>query len=318
MAGAVYLGLWTNWSRGSVFGPTLTTSALYGNLLIAFTAVYIGFVASRFWRVICLVLHRCYSSAGPRDAIYHQRQVLLRNSSSPESGLFVSLKMLWAYRHKGAILPVHLLPLILLSVACLAGFTIAGGFSSSISTAVGNEVLISGDNCGPIVVNITTETIATSLRYNAEKLSDAANYAQQCYNTPGTAACNKFVTERLPTVMNNSSSCPFQDRICQNQEATLRLDTGYIDSNNDLGLNTPRDQRFAYRLVLHCAPLKTDGYTSQVATQYGNWTRYHYGTTYTSSLGNPSKRDFLYEVESLDLQYPNKTRALAGLNFILQ
>jgi hypothetical protein len=53
----IYLGTWTNWSRGQVMGATLTTTRQYGNLLIAFTAFFVGFVASRFWKMAWLVMH---------------------------------------------------------------------------------------------------------------------------------------------------------------------------------------------------------------------------------------------------------------------
>ncbi|KAI1187249.1 hypothetical protein F5B17DRAFT_325276 [Nemania serpens] len=62
-------------------GVTLTTTRQYGALLTAFTAFIISFVASRFWRIICLVLHQCFSTDQPRDAIHaihSQRQVRRR------------------------------------------------------------------------------------------------------------------------------------------------------------------------------------------------------------------------------------------------
>lgn len=71
----VYLGVWTNWSRGRILGATLTLERTYGLLLLSFTATFVGFVASRSWRIITLVLHRIYSTPEPRDALHHQRQV---------------------------------------------------------------------------------------------------------------------------------------------------------------------------------------------------------------------------------------------------
>jgi hypothetical protein len=38
----VYLGKWTNWSRGPVFGATLTLSREDANLLIAFVAFFVA------------------------------------------------------------------------------------------------------------------------------------------------------------------------------------------------------------------------------------------------------------------------------------
>src|SRR5437868_6683784 len=92
---AVYLGQWTNWSRGPVFGATLTLSKRNGNLVIAFAAFFITLVASRVWRVICLCCHQVYSSNGPKDAPYHQHQVILRNSPSPQSALWKLIQLGW-------------------------------------------------------------------------------------------------------------------------------------------------------------------------------------------------------------------------------
>ncbi|KAI1304712.1 hypothetical protein F5Y03DRAFT_356751 [Xylaria venustula] len=94
----VYLGVWANWSRGSILGSTLTTTKENENLLISFTAIFIGFVSSRLWKILCLLLYRYYSTAEPRGAVHHQRQVILRNSPSPEAGLFDIAKMIGAWR----------------------------------------------------------------------------------------------------------------------------------------------------------------------------------------------------------------------------
>lgn len=71
----VHLGTWTNWSRGPILGATLTLEPRYGLLLLSFTATFVAFVASRFWRIMSLALHRIYSTPEPRDALHHQRQV---------------------------------------------------------------------------------------------------------------------------------------------------------------------------------------------------------------------------------------------------
>jgi hypothetical protein len=155
----------------------------------------------------------------------------------------------------------------------------------------------------------TVNGTTTQYRFNAEKLSDAANYAQRCYGDSnfGNTACNKYVVRHLPAVVNNSAKCPFDSHICRSPEANILLDTGYIDSNNDLGLNRPEDKRFSWRQVMHCAPLVTEGYTSEVSTPEGNWTRYHYGTTPRGAVGNQTFTDYLFEAKSMDLQYPNTT-----------
>ncbi|KAK5636347.1 hypothetical protein RRF57_012059 [Xylaria bambusicola] len=308
----VYLGRWTNWSRGPILGATLTTTKLYGNLLIAFVAIFIAFVASRFWRILCLVLHRCYSTSEARDAIHHQRQVVLRNSSNPESGILNTIRLVWAWRKTPVNRLVRLLPIGLLAITCLVTFTIAGGFSSSISTAAGDEVLVRSTHCGPIrITEASAKMAAIGSRFNAEKLNDAANYAQRCYNSDNTG-CNNFVVGRLPAATTNTTStCPFQNL---NLAPRYRL----YRQQRPAGLNAPTNQRFAWRYVLHCAPLQTEGYTSRIVDTDKGWIRFHYGNVLVGALGNQTMRDYLYEIEDSDFQYqPRKGNSLAGSNFKL-
>lgn len=320
----IYTGVWTNWSRGTILGPTLTTTKQYGNLLIAFTALFVTVVASRLWRICCLILHRCYSTATDRSAIHHQRQVMLRNSSAAESALFNILVLLWAWRKSEIRRIAGLIPLLIFSACYLAAFAAAGGFSSNISSSIGDEVLVNGQNCGTLARNHTVESHALVNEWASVQLNSAANYVQQCYHinqSNATTACNKFVRSSLPThVMNTTAECPFQHQICRKPQSTLRLDSGYIDSHDDLGLNAPKHERFAYRYVLHCAPLKTDNYISHVEENGRVWDRYHYGT---QQLGPSDNRtgaiDYIYKIEDLDSQYILPSGAtLSGINYKLR
>jgi hypothetical protein len=225
----VYLGVWTNHDKGTIMGATLTTTRQQGNLLIAFTGFLIPFVASRFWAIFCLILHRAYSTSESRDTIHHQRQVILRNSSSAESGFISLLRLLWAWRHSKRKTKQYsrILPVVIFAIFSISAFSAAGGFSSQISTSAGDKVLLKGDNCGIPFSESTSDIAAES--YSSQRLNDAVNYAQQCYTTKGSGilACNKFVTKSLPTdVWDYHSNCPFQDHICQENGTSVRLDTG--------------------------------------------------------------------------------------------
>lgn len=323
----IYTGVWTNWSRGPIFGPTLTTTKQYGNLLIAFIALYVGFVASRLWRISCLVLHRYYSTIEDRNAIHHQRQVILRNSRAAESTLFEILSLLWTWRKSRIQRLAGLVPLVIFSICYLAAFTAAGGFSSNISSSIGDEVLIKSENCGMVVANYTIESRSKSLQWITSLSNSAANYAQQCYRTDRSSAtklttCNKFVRSSLSKyTINTTAECPFQNRICRNPQSTLRLDSGYIDGNDDLGLNAPKNERFGYRYVLHCAPLETDNYTSHIEEGGRGWDKYHYGTQLIGPSDNlTDSYDYIYKIEDLDHQYSSKPPGIAtsGINFKLR
>ncbi|KAI1325083.1 hypothetical protein F5Y16DRAFT_411583 [Xylariaceae sp. FL0255] len=278
----VYLGLWTNYDRGRLLGPTLTITSQQGSLLIAFTGFLIPFVASRFWKLMCVVLHHTYSTSESRSTIHHQRQVILRNSSAPDSGLISLLQLLWAWQTFAMKKDLYsrILPVVLLAIACITLFTAAGGLSSRIATSVGSQVLLKGNNCGiPVLV---AEANVSSLSYGSQMGTDATNYAQQCYNSNSSAtslSCAGFVAQNLPpAVLNYSAACPFEEGMCRGNGTSLYLDTGYIDGGRHLGVNTPKNQGFEYRYVLQCSPLVTKGFTNtSITANNRSAVQYFYG-----------------------------------------
>jgi hypothetical protein len=181
-------------------------------------------------------------------------------------------------------------------------------------------VLIRGTNCG-IPLLTSNSDIIRFVSFAASRLNNAANYAEQCYNNTGsgTLECNKFVTKALPTTIDRNASCPFTSDICQKKEGNLRLDTGYIDSNDHFGLNAPSNQRFQWRYVMHCAPNSDERVQFQFSDN-GTWVRYHYGESLVLSGENRTAVDYTYEVPSIEAQYglrDNQVLWPDGLNFRL-
>jgi hypothetical protein len=296
----IHTGTWINWSRGRMMGATLTLSRRDGDLLIAFTALFIAFVTTRTWRIFCFALHRIYSAPGSQEGVYHQHQAILRNSTSPESAAYLLLKLFWSNRlSTNRFRP---LSAAVVAILCIVTFTIAGGFSSQISTAVGSEVLLKATNCGFLrSVSIFGTKYLTGMAHASQRIDDAANYAQQCYSDikTGNLNCGRLIKKTLPMNIDLQAPCPFDDSICLSTSGNIRLDTGYVDSHEDLGLNAPDDQRFRWRNILQCAPLVTAGYTRENNTPSGNDTSYHYGSMTTSD----GLLDYIYRTESVDSQY---------------
>jgi hypothetical protein len=54
-----------------------------------------------------------------------------------------------------------------------------------------------------------------------------------------------------------NAPCPFPHKLCKSTYGNLFLDTGYLNSNEYFGINTPPEERFYFRNPLHCAPLAT-------------------------------------------------------------
>lgn len=152
---------------------------------------------------------------------------------------------------------------------------------------------------------MSEEEIWTMIPYYAEAVDNAANYAQQCYlnASGGLLDCGLFVSKSLPKEVDFQAPCPFHDEMCRTPEGNIRLDTGYIDSHRDLGLNAPNDQRFLWRNVLHCAPLVTRGFTSLDGS---NNTRYHYG----KSFWRERDGSYMHVAKSLGEQYTRRDNGL--------
>lgn len=124
--------------------------------------------------------------------------------------------------------------------------------------------------------------MASSLKRSPIKelllISNFLPSAQQCYTANlGVFDCTYFVKNTLPSKVDYRAPCPFPGEICRSHSSNILLDSGYIDSVKDQGINGPQDESIQFRTVLHCAPLETQGYVSNEATPSNNYTNYHYG-----------------------------------------
>ncbi|KAI1121648.1 hypothetical protein F5Y10DRAFT_282310 [Nemania abortiva] len=298
----VYVGAWTNWSRGQIMGATLTLPRRDADLLIAFTAFFVAFVTTRVWRLICFAIHRSSSKETPQDSTYHQHQAILRNSSTPEDGIRLLTYVLRA--NKSSTVQFRPLTTVAVAAVCIISFTIAGGFSSYISTAIGDEVLVKSLNCGAMIRDDGSFDNTIIRAYRAEQINNAANYAQQCYSSEGRGLldCSRFAAKRIIGNIDRNATCPFQNDMCRNRYSNIRIDSGYLSSHDHFGLNSPSGQRVLWRNVYHCAPMVTTGYTSQKNTSFGEATLYHYGN-YTTKIG---LTDFIHAARSVEDQYSFK------------
>ncbi|KAI0151786.1 hypothetical protein GGR57DRAFT_513738 [Xylariaceae sp. FL1272] len=319
----VHLGLWTNWSRGAVFGQTLTLSRRDGGLLIAFTALFVSFVSTRGWKILAFALHRYCSSSSRQRAAYHQSQAILRNCDI-QASIFQFTNILLA-NFRAADLEVgkskarqpfythRLAFILLLAVVYTTAFTVAGGLSSQISTAVGSEVLIRSANCGwDVVDNSSWDRFYLVTQLTAGGVGNAANYAQQCYSNDSVRVldCSRLMARAIPTQIDTHAPCPFVNKdICLSSNSSIHIDTGYVDSLDTFGLNTSPDGKVLLRMVADCAPMKTEGYTSRRKmpsarldgkdVEFDNVTVYHYGNITTPT----GVKDYIATVQSFNSQY---------------
>ena len=76
---------------------------------------------------------------------------------------------------------------------------------------------------------------------------------------------------------------------------------GLIDGTRHFRLDLPLKQGFAYRYVLTCSPLKTDGYTEKALVGGLSSVRYKYGKFV--SVPKSSLLDYTYQYEDVATQY---------------
>lgn len=164
-----------------------------------------------------------------------------------------------------------------------------------ISTFTADEVLISSPSCGQVIQPSEINPLYFDfLPYQSKMYTASNSYAQQCYGN-GTRAqdCPTFIKTQLPQKITPNWTCPFpgKDKICMHDSLNLRIESGPIDSHNDLGINGPPEDRFTHRNVLECAPLQTNAYKEIVgSTENDSVVLLHYGPVIneTNETGNMS------------------------------
>lgn len=314
----IHLGFWVNWSQGRLNGSTLTLTRDNGNLLISFVAIFIALIGKSLWRICCFVLLRCFSTISPADGLHHQRQAILRNAATPEDGAWKFTQTVLAWR-KSARRPFsRLLPLAFLGFITFLALLVGGIFSSRLTTDDGSEVLLTGKNCGPMVPNATTSKDA-SVQYWQPRLAQRStaysNHALQCYSSASNPQdCHVFTKPWIGRNIDLNASCPFDNKMCRMSSGNVRIDTGYIDSNDDLGINRPQDERFRMRFVYQCAPIVSKGFKTILnRTNDVPIAQYWYGNS-TTSTGRPGYTGFTYQVlkNYTNLDLPGYTSAVSA------
>ncbi|KAF2750359.1 hypothetical protein M011DRAFT_239586 [Sporormia fimetaria CBS 119925] len=284
----IHTGVWTNWSKGKVLGATLTLPQRHGNLLVAFIALFVTFVGTSFYRILCFTLHTYYSTPNAKSAVHQQRQLLLRNSSTGLTALWDVGALLWEWRDvkKRTFKYFWLLLAVVLTVT--PAFGVAGVYSSDIGALTGDEVLISSPNCGAVFWGNASQDdiVRVYHRYVSQRVSAIRSYTQDCYSeTDGTQDprnCGTYIRKTLPATVDTNATCPFEESICKMRDGNIRVESAWLDSHEDIGLNAPAENRMQFRMALHCAPLKQEEFRDSYTAEHDDtklfYRRYYYGS----------------------------------------
>ncbi|EKG10119.1 hypothetical protein MPH_12719 [Macrophomina phaseolina MS6] len=142
--------------------------------------------------------------------------------------------------------------------------------------------------------------------YQARLMASYAAFSQQCYrNDSDMTDCRAFVKRNLPTTTTLNVTCPFNEDLCLSADRNIRFDTGYLDSNDDFGLNAPRKERVQLRRISTCAPITTKGYRQRGRLTNSNtsYIQYNYGTAANFWEGN----NYTYRYPEITMEWELRT-----------
>lgn len=258
----VHIGTWINWSQGRIIGSTITLSERNGGLLTAFLATFVATAGVACWTILTYALHQSRAKQEKSSTIHQQQQVTLRNSGTPGAAAWQFIQLIWYWRKHTAKPLARTLPLLLVAILNIVFFAVASIFSSEVTRAAGNEVLVRSPNCGLLLLKDSGSTPQRSLsdfnKLETNDTSKAATYAQACYGeTPDPLQCSQYAQRSIPWKSNQNSSCPFSSDLCLlGQNTAYQMDTGPLDSHQALGINAPKGDRVHYRKVTTCSPIR--------------------------------------------------------------
>jgi len=288
-ANNIHTGIWTNHSRGSIYGSTLTLRNEHALALISFLAILITHTGGRSFKILRFILHQSRSHETPRDGLARQQEVILRNGETDMGTLPVLGWIAFRWRAtaprawRRSLGPLGLLTLhmfLYLSVGILVSFV-----------ADGNDPFVraKSEDCGVWVGQGSgLDSMTAWQRSNLRASTAASAYVRMCYDeeeesrggeTP--SECRVLPRRRINWSATHNATCPFRDGMClEGENAAYTMDTG-LQSSEELGINSPNPLQWQHRTT--CAPLKMEGYTEvRRDGKFGeNVTHYMYGAIRT-------------------------------------
>jgi hypothetical protein len=243
----------------SVHGSTLTLSPQGSAYLIAFIALFVRLAGGQLWPVLAFLVAVGRSTTEPQDALYHQQQAILRNASSPAVVTWTMAKLLWAWKGSANRAGLRTFTFIFTGLTYTAAFAVAGILSSRIAS-INSEVLSSPTSLcgswpypylrlfGPAKGSWQDYSKQRS-EYDANAIQlvkKSHNYVAQCHkmgaNIDETSeSCLPYGKNPINWSTNLHAPCPFDQDMCIAE--AVEFDTGFLDSNTHLVINTNTHDR---------------------------------------------------------------------------
>ena len=278
----IYEGVWTDWSKGAIWGLTLTLDPTKAVIITNSLALFVTIAGVELWTILRYTIHQRSASSQKELFSPHidKQKVILRNAGGSIDTARLMLNLAWTSRRSTGKRAFSSYAVGLLAILYTASFMAASIFSNN-AISIGSArhpspVLIRSKNCG--VWNQTYFDLAQSLsagdpqgiqmffqacQKRATDIQSSLRYAQQCYPShlsqlppnPLTSNCNILKKPSLDWEY-HEGSCPFQPQMCHNNSRSIVLDTGDMDSHDDLGINAAPQDRLRYRRLTTCSVLK--------------------------------------------------------------
>ena len=274
----------------------MTLTQREGGLLIAFLGIFVTFTGAATWRIMSYAIHQARAKTGPRTALYHQQQVVLRDNSTSGVAVWEFCRLFWAWRKLATRPFVRSLPLVLLAFCNMILFTLAGVFSSEVTKAAGNETLIISPGCGYQLSNLSSLQSLYAVDTNGTLA--ASTYANACYGGSYSVQCNQYVKPHLNWTTERSVDCPFEPSLCiGGSKSAYKMDSGLLDSHGDLGINTPDSQRLQFRKVTTCAVVNGSAHSALVNRTQSDGSNRLFAEYYFGGNGSANDPLFIYNTE---------------------
>ncbi|KAI9890825.1 MAG: hypothetical protein M1814_003609 [Vezdaea aestivalis] len=260
----IYTGFWTNWSKDSIHGATLTLPGRQAGFLGAFLAIFVSATGGQFWKIACFVIHQARAGRKRGDAgdLFHrQTQVIFKNSGSSITTMWDFFSLPFDFRGQRLTRILKCIFLGFVALTNLAAFATASILTSQITKVPGNTTLVYSKNCGYATFPSGFDPSFSKILRVMRLAESAANYARECYGAVyNPIQCNTYPRSQIQYATTKNVPCPFAANRCINN-LSVAFDTGHINTHDVFGINAPKHERITYRRVTTCAPINLDDVT---------------------------------------------------------
>ncbi|KAE9375047.1 hypothetical protein N431DRAFT_455753 [Stipitochalara longipes BDJ] len=255
---AAKTGFWVDHSHNPVLGARLTLTVEDGGYLITGLTQLVALAGGAAWVIAAFAMHQYRTKPGPKDALFLQKQVILRNNTSAPADIWQFLTMGYAWKRHMPKSRQRTCLILLIPLFIWCGFIAAGVFVTKLTTPgyEVNNVLLKSGTCGFVDFDFSTQNgLLAGFNKIANDTSQARAYAQRCCSaSTSTSGCSSLPIKSINYTTNTAASCPWNgDRCVLGSFGAFEMDSGWIDSHIDLGINAKPSDRVQVGMVNTCS-----------------------------------------------------------------